>query len=333
MSRTYRLPIGLLTAIMLLAPAAEAGKIYRWVDAEGNVHLSDRVPTEHARSARSELSETGREVERVQAAKTAEEIAREQELEKLRAEQQRLIEIQHAKDQVLLRTFRTEDDLLMARNGKLAAIDSNIQVIRSNIRRMKNRLAEMQQNAASMERQGQRLSDNLLKDIENTRAQLRDSYTTIIQKEQEKETIRNSASKDLARFRSLKNLREENADPQLNQEKTASLLDTVVVCEDNRACDQAWIKVEEYVRKFATTRLQMLSDSIIMSAAPLKDDDISLTASRIVYKDRPGAELFMDLQCKPSPRGIDLCNTEAVEKIRTGFRDYLAESNRVQSAN
>lgn len=196
---------------MLLAPAAEAGKIYRWVDAEGNVHLSDRVPTEHARSARSELSETGREVERVQAAKTAEEIAREQELEKLRAEQQRLIEIQHAKDQVLLRTFRTEDDLLMARNGKLAAIDSNIQVIRSNIRRMKNRLAEMQQNAASMERQGQRLSDNLLKDIENTRAQLRDSYTTIIQKEQEKETIRNSASKDLARFRSLKNLREENA--------------------------------------------------------------------------------------------------------------------------
>lgn len=77
----------------------------------------------------------------------------------------------------------------------------------------------------------------------------------------------------------------------------------------------------------------MLSDSIIMSAAPLKDDDISLTASRIVYKDRPGAELFMDLQCKPSPRGIDLCNTEAVEKIRTGFRDYLAESNRVQSAN
>ncbi|AKH20908.1 DUF4124 domain-containing protein [Sedimenticola thiotaurini] len=322
--RAYKLPIGLVATALLVASPLEAAKIYRWVDAEGNVHLSDRVPAEHVGNARSELSESGRELKRVQAAKTPEEIAREKELEKLRAEQQRLIEIQRAKDQVLLRTFRTEDDLLMARNGKLAAIDSNINVIRSNIRRMKNRLAEMQQSAAARERQGQPLSQNLLKDIENTRSQLRDSYTTIIQKEQEKESIRNKASRDLARFRNLKNLREENTDPQLDETGGPSLLDTVVVCADDRACDQAWIKVEEYVRQHATTRLQMLSDSIIMSAAPLKDDDISLTASRIRHKDKPGAELFMDLQCKPSPLGQELCKTEAVEKIRLGFRDYIS---------
>jgi hypothetical protein len=316
----------LLATYALSAMQAEAGKIYRWVDEQGNVHLSDKVPTEHSRNARSELSESGREVERLQAAKTEEEIAKEKELEKLRAEQQRLIEIQRAKDLVLLRTFRTEDDLLMARNGKLTAIDSNIQVIRSNIRRMKNRLAEMQQSAAAMERQGQPLSENLLKDIEYTRTQLKDSYNTIIQKEQEKEVIRNIAAKDLARFRSLKNLHDENADPQLNAKKDRSLLDTVVICPDDAACNKAWEKVEEYVRKYATTRLQMLSDSIIMSAAPLKDDDISLTASRILYKDRPGAELFMDLQCKPSPRGTEHCQTDQVEQIRVGFKQYLADS-------
>ncbi|WP_428609362.1 DUF4124 domain-containing protein [Sedimenticola sp.] len=328
MIRAKRLSNLIVATGLLLASQVEAGKIYRWVDEEGNVHLSDKVPAEQVRNARTELSGSGREVEKIQAAKTEEEIAKEKELEKLRAEQQRLIEIQRAKDQVLLRTFRTEDDLLMARNGKLAAIDSNIHVIRGNIRRMKGHLAEMQQNAASMERQGQRLSENLLKDIENTRAQLRDSYTTIIQKEQEKEAIRNSSAKDLARFRNLKNLREENTGSPLDQEKTASLLDTVVVCQDDQACDIAWSKVEEYVRKYATTRLQMLSDSIIMSAAPLKDEDISLTASRIRFKDKPGAELFMDLQCKSSPRGIDLCKTDEVEKIRTGFRNYLTESIR-----
>ncbi len=326
MIRANRLAKGLLAACILFTMQAEAGKIYRWVDTEGNVHLSDKVPSDHAKSARSELSETGREVDRVQRAKTAEEIAKEEELEKLRAEQQRLIEIQRAKDQVLLRTFRTEDDLLMARNGKLIAIDSNIQVIRGNIRRMKTRLAEMQQSAAAMERQGQRLSENLLKDIETTRTQLKDSYTTIIQKEQEKEVIRNVATKDLARFRSLKNLHDENADPQLTQKKRRSLLDTVVICPDENTCNKAWEKVEEYVRKHATTRLQMLSDVIIMAAAPQKDDDISLTASRIRYKDRPGAELFMDLQCKLSPRGNDLCQTEQIEQIRLGFRDYLDDS-------
>ncbi|MCW8883280.1 MAG: DUF4124 domain-containing protein [Sedimenticola sp.] len=326
MNRANRLFKGFLAVAALFAMQAEASKIYRWVDAEGKVHLSDKVPTEYSKNARSVLSESGREVDRVQKAKTEEEIAKEQELEKLRAEQQRLIEIQRAKDQVLLRTFRTEDDLLMARNGKLTAIDSNIHVIRGNIRRMKTRLAEMQQSAASMERQGQSLSTNLLKDIEHTRTQLKDSYTTIIQKEQEKEVIRNVAAKDLARFRSLKNLRDENADPQLTAKKDRSLLDTVVICSDDPACDKAWEKVEEYVRKYATTRLQMLSDVIIMSAAPVKDEDISLTASRIRYKDRPGAELFMDLQCKPSPRGADLCQTEQIEQIRVGFKQYLADS-------
>lgn len=318
-----KLSIAILALSLLLSAQAGAAKIYRWVDEEGNVHLSDRVPSEHAKRARSELSESGREVERVERAKTAEEIAREQELETMRAEQQRLIELQRTKDQVLLRTFRTEDDLLMARNGKLAAIDSNIQVIRGNIRRMKEHLAEMQQSAAAMERQGQRLSGNLLKDIENTRAQLRDSYTAIIQKEQEKEVIRNRASADLARFRSLKNLREENTDPQLQLARHTSLLDTVVVCRDDRECARAWVKVEAYVREHASTRLQMLSDVIIMSAAPAADEDISLTVSRINYRDRPGAELFMDLQCKPSSRGIEYCQTEGVEKIRTGFREYL----------
>ncbi|MCW8908790.1 MAG: DUF4124 domain-containing protein, partial [Sedimenticola sp.] len=317
-----------ILTLLLFSLQAQAGKIYRWVDEEGNVHLSDRVPSEHAKSARSELSETGREVERVERAKTAEEIAREKELEKLRAEQQRLIELQRSKDQVLLRTFRTEDDLLMARNGKLAAIDSNILVIRGNIRRMKTRLDEMQQSAASMERQGQSLSSNLLKDIENTRHQLRDSYTTIIQKEQEKEQIRNQAANDLARFRNLKNLREENTDPELTKATRSALLETVFICEDDADCARAWIRVEEYVREHATTRLQMLSDLIIMTAAPARDDDVSLTASRINYRDRPGAELFMDLQCKPSPLGIEHCRTEAVERIRSGFRQYLAEGPR-----
>ena len=329
MSNLYRLSTALVAlGLLLFTLQVDAAKIYRWVDDEGNVHLSDRVPSEHAGSARSELSESGREVDRVERAKTAEEIAREKELEKLRAEQQRLIELQRAKDQVLLRTFRTEDDLLMARNGKLAAIDSNIQVIRGNIRRMKTRLDEMQQSAASMERQGQRLSSNLLKDIENTRHQLRDSYTTIIQKEQEKEQIRNQAARDLARFRSLKNLREENTDPELDKASRSALLETVFICQDDADCARAWIRVEEYVREHATTRLQMLSDLIIMTAAPVRDDDVSLTASRINYRDRPGAELFMDLQCKPSPLGIEHCRTEAVEKIRSGFRQYLAGETR-----
>ncbi|PLY14831.1 MAG: DUF4124 domain-containing protein [Sedimenticola sp.] len=308
---------------LLLAPAlATAAKLYKWTDAEGNVHYSDKVPPEHSKSARSELDDRGIQVNQVDAAKTKEQIEREQELQRLRAEQQRLIEEQKAKDRVLLRTFRTEDDILMARNGKLTAVDVLIQVSRSNIRRMKFKLAEMQQNAAQSERQGRSVSDTMLKNIESTRQQLKDGYAAIIHMEQNKELIREKAALDIDRFRKLKQLSEENT-AQLDEEKPFSLLDTVVVCDDKVSCNNAWEKAEDYVREHATTRLQILSDSIIMTAAPANDDDISLTVSRIIEEGFAGAKLFMDLQCKDSPRGDDLCKSPTMEEIRMGFRSYL----------
>ncbi|MEJ1397702.1 MAG: DUF4124 domain-containing protein, partial [Candidatus Sedimenticola sp. (ex Thyasira tokunagai)] len=132
MKQTTPLITALGTALLIACiGTADAGRLYRWVDDQGKVHYSDHVPTEHSRSARSQLDERGLEVKRTEAAKSAKEIAREKELKKLREEQQRLIERQRAKDQVLLRTFRTEDDILMARNGKLTSIDTMIMIIRS----------------------------------------------------------------------------------------------------------------------------------------------------------------------------------------------------------
>ncbi|MEJ1334644.1 MAG: hypothetical protein RPU34_13645, partial [Candidatus Sedimenticola sp. (ex Thyasira tokunagai)] len=114
----------------------------------------------------------------------------------------------------------------------------------------------------------------------------------------------------------------------VSDEELISLLDTVVICPDKRSCDKSWNMVEAYVGKHATTRLQMLNDFIIMTAAPASDSDISITVSRIVNKDEPGAKLFMDLTCKNSPRGADFCKTDAVRKIRRGFQPFLNEDNR-----
>jgi len=316
----------LLGLICLIATGAASAKLYRWVDAEGNVHYSDKVPAEHSKRARKEFSKEGIVVKETGRAKTAEEIAKDKEMTRLRIEQQKLIDLQRAKDRVLVRTFKTEDDILMARNGKLVAINAHIQITRVNIRRLKEKLAGMQKSAASLERQGSTISRNLLKDIEQSRKQLKDSYASIIRKEQEKEAIRQKYAADLDRFRALKNLaiKEEKS---LSRKDIYSLLDTVVPCEDRVSCDNAWGRAEDYVRKHATTRLQMLSDVIVMTGIPIKDDDISITASRIPRKGQPNAaDLFMDLQCKSTPRGIDLCKTEAVKSIRSGFRGFLTSA-------
>ncbi|MES9878191.1 MAG: DUF4124 domain-containing protein [Candidatus Sedimenticola sp. PURPLELP] len=313
----------LVLSLLLIAGNCSAAKLYRWVDSEGNVHFSDKVPAEHSKSARSELDKQGMEVKKIGAAKTPEEIQKERELKRLRAEQQRLIKEQQAKDRVLLRTFRTEDDIMMARNGKLAAIDVIIQISRSNIRRMKLKLGEMQNSAANLERQGKPIPKNLLKDIESTRTQLKDGYRSIIKEEQKKEVIREKFGQDIARFRSLKKLHGESDEKLKERDRISALLETVVVCQDETSCANAWLLAEKYIRSNATTRIQMLGDSIIMTGAPIKDDDISLTVSRIRKLGESHSELFMDLQCKNSPKGDELCASERVGNIRGGFRESL----------
>jgi hypothetical protein len=132
----------------------------------------------------------------------------------------------------------------------------------------------------------------------------------------------------MARFRSLKNL---NPQPEVVVEEThrRSLLETVVICASTPDCDAAWEKAEVYVRAHATTRLQMLAESIIMTAAPGQSNDISITVSRITERGETGAKLFMDLQCKESPRGREFCETEQVDEIRSGFRTFLGYTEEI----
>ena len=314
----------LISILLIVGSEDLTARTYRWTDADGNVYYSDRLPAEHVKSARSHLNDQGIETKRVDAAKTEQELAREAELKRLKAEEKRLIEEQREKDLVLVRTFRNEDDILMARDGKIASIDTSIQIDRNNIYRLKLKLADMQKNAADAERQGHNVSDSYLKEIENTRKMLKEGHANIIRKEQHKESIKEKHNADLQRFRELKHLREPgNLTENTDDKKRVTLLETVVICDEDSQCDNLWAKAESYVRRHATTRLQLLADSIIMTAAPFKDDDITIAVSRIVEPDTPGARLFMDLQCKDSPRGKDFCLTPEVEQIRTGFREFL----------
>ena len=312
---TICLSIALSLAIPL---TAVGGKLYRWTDNEGHVHYTDKVPPEFIRKERTRLDARGIEVERIDAAKTKEEIARDNELMRLRAEKQRLIDEQNASDRVLLNTYRSEDDIKMARDGKLASIDSHIQIARVSIKRIKQKLEEMQKGAADLERQGKGIPKSYLDEIQSTRQQIKQTYAHIINKERNKEHLWNKHQDFLERFRKLKNL--EPQKPGLTPaEKADSLLETVVVCADEATCNASWERAESYVRRHASTKLQMLSQTIIMTASPIKDNEYSLTVARIRKKDGQGAEIFLDLQCKSTPRGKDACKSEKINKIRDGF--------------
>ncbi len=323
----YRKTLKFTLLLALFSPMtnADAGRLYRWVDNQGHVHYGDKIPPKYIKREHVQLDKHGVAIKRVEAAKTRAQIEREAELARLRAEKQRLIEEQRAADRVLLRTFRNEDDILMARDGKIAAIDVIIQVTRGNIRRFKVKLTEMQQKAANLERAGERASPQFLQEIESTRRSLSHAYATILQKEKDKDRIRAEFAQDLKRFRELKNLRAENERPHAKQGvKYNNLLDNVFPCPANGNCAEVWPRAENFVRTYATTPLRIKSEAILMTGPPRKDTDLSITIVRLRPTATEPARLFMDLQCKQSPLGRALCNSEKAEHIHRAFRQAMA---------
>ncbi len=302
---------------------AATAKLYKWVDADGGVHYSDRVPPDAVGQERSVLDKRGIEVERTDRARTPEEIARDEELARLRAIQQQLRADQEERDRVLLNTFRTEEDLLLARERKLEVVDAHINLAEANIRRLKSRLATMQTKAATTERQGEAVSPAFRAEIETTRRQIEETYAAIVTREKDRQSISAGFDQDLTRLRELRNLRTTTAAaPAPVGPRRYRLLDTLVQCDTASLCATYWERAGSYAQREATTQLQLTGERILLTASPAKDQDISVTVSRI--PEGGGVELiFMDVQCRNSPLGAEFCNSPAVQRVRAGFKDYV----------
>jgi hypothetical protein len=311
-----------------LASLTHGDRLYRWVDEDGNVHYSDSVPADVVESGHTELNEGGIAIRFVPPALTPEELEREKELERLRAQQQRLVEQQQSVDLALLRTFRSEEDIHRARDGRLDAIDVMINVTKNNVRRRQEWLAGLRAEAANLERTGKPVPQRLDDNIAQTERAIRDAYATIVDREEQKESIRFSFEQDLARFRQLKGLPATQSPIQAGD--TRPVLDNIVTCANPKECSRLWSKATAYVREHATTPVQTSGANIFITALPTREQDIGLILSRINDEEGPGASLFLDLQCERSLRGERMCESEQAQSITDGFRSAIVDVDAAQ---
>lgn len=308
---------------LLMVPHLAQAKLYKWVDENGEIHYTDKVPPQAASRGHTELNQRGLTVEQVEAAKTAEELAREEELKRLRSEQESLLREQKAKDATLLRTYRTEDEISMTRNGKLASIDAKVNVMLNETKSLKEKLSKLQTEAAAMELSGKKPDESLTEQIDKTRRRIEAAYTEMVRREQEKEVVNADFDRDLARYRVLRNLSKPQQTVETARPRPNILLETVVTCPDRLSCDRMWDAARTYSRRHATTRAQVDGSRILLFAPPRKDEDISLAVSRIRGYDPEKEVIFLDIQCKETPLGREFCQGETVHNVRFGFRDAV----------
>jgi hypothetical protein len=117
-----------LLAVLLFASAgayAQATgtpvKLYKWTDASGKVHYTDKIPTEAAGRASEELSKTGTVVRRNEAPLTAEQKEQAERERKRKLEEDAVAREQKRKDMALLNTYSSERDIDESRARALRA--------------------------------------------------------------------------------------------------------------------------------------------------------------------------------------------------------------------
>lgn len=203
--KTFNGCIALLVFSLTWLPGTGvAGKLYKWVDENGEVRYGDSIPPRYAGKSRDTLNNDGIVVHHKAAAKTPEQLANEARIKKAEAEKERIRKEKERQDQILLSTFTNEDEMVMTRDGKIQAIEAVIGITEGRIKKLEKRLGDLQQNAANMERAGKPVSKNLKNDIGVVLRQIDDNQRYIKNRKAAQQKIRDDFAADIKRFRELK---------------------------------------------------------------------------------------------------------------------------------
>lgn len=201
-------PFALLVLVAMLLPAPASAGIKCWTNDEGVRECGNAVPPEYSQKGHRELSETGITLSTTDRAKTKEELrkAREEEarLAAIRAEEARKIREREMKDRVLLSTFTSEEDLALAHQGQVAAIDLRIEHTEQIRKQLENSLEDLRGQAAKLERSGKTLTPELESKIARVERQLEESASFIEKRRLQKAELDAQFAEDLNRYRELK---------------------------------------------------------------------------------------------------------------------------------
>jgi hypothetical protein len=140
--------IAVLGFVCAAGTAAGAG-MYKWVDDQGVVHYTDRIPPESVSKGATVLDKQGRSVKTIDPAPTAEqrkateaEVERQRDVAKVNAEQAR-------RDRALTQSFTSEAEIDVARARAVSTMEGQLATIGTYIADMTRRKQEVEKRKAA----------------------------------------------------------------------------------------------------------------------------------------------------------------------------------------
>lgn len=308
-----------------ISPPASAQKMYRWVDENGKTHLSDQVPPDHSQFRRESLSDKGRVLEVTEEAKTKDQQELDARLTELKKAQDKIIAKQKSDDKVLLSTYRSVADMRSVLDKKMQALDSENKVLQNNLNQNQSQLERLLKRAANHERNGEKVPKPLLDEIDKTKQQIQTVQHDIARQLDKQKAVKAEFEADIERYQYLtQSDNTEGAQILSNQSSELLAADALGLyqCRDDSDCAKAWDVARQFVKTYSTTAIDMDNDRLIMSREPVQDNDLSLSISKMEVENQR-KQLFLDIRCRASSLGKELCGGQKVRDIRSAFRSFI----------
>jgi Domain of unknown function (DUF4124) len=201
---------GIIAAMMLIAAAAPAGaqesgrKLFKWTDDKGQVHYGDHVPDEYANQERHIFNKQGIEVEKVEAQKSPEQMAADEQ-------KNNSVEERRRRDHNLVATFGSVEEIERLRDQRLGLLTDQIKVAVQFLEILHSRLDKLRTDSMHFKPYSDKagagkLPDLMAEDLARVGGDIHTQEDNLRQKRGEEADLRTQFSADIARYKELKGI-------------------------------------------------------------------------------------------------------------------------------
>ena len=195
-----------LTSVVFILSVFYSGwlsaEYYRWVDKHGNLQHGDQVPAEDTDAGRVKMRD-GRIVEKVEPAKTPEEIKRYQEEQRISKIRQQAKAQQAAYDRVLLATFNSVKEIEQVRDERVSLIEQAISVSRGRLRKQEVELVKLNNSRNRFIDRDLKPPEWIRQNENKVLEQIAAIEEYILNRDLEKTALRKKFNKDIERYKEL----------------------------------------------------------------------------------------------------------------------------------
>ncbi len=193
-----------VSAVILACSFSAHGKMFKWVDEEGQMHFGDKIPPQYLVKEHEELNESGVVTKRQKAAKTAAEKAEDRRLEKKKKEEALVEKKKQQRDRVLLDTYTTERDLIVARDSRLEAVDSQIQLAETIISDSNKNIESLEKQVVQIKASNREVPADVYQRIDSEKQQVAVQSKVMASHKKRHEDIATQFNDYIERFKVLK---------------------------------------------------------------------------------------------------------------------------------